>query len=221
MTYISQMIILAVLMVGCSDESLFNNGSNAKIPATSSQKTTLSNVSAEWVKLGKAFMGTEENLITVGQPYNIMHTEEYGDIHLRYGLVRDREIIETSPNSIKYTPIGGNYGGNHTEILVQNIKLTDHSASFSFKVNSTYYQMEGFEPGVFEATDPEYVVNCGILCWKKIVKDIIIPIILDQVTEELTKGEEESCTDQAIRACGVGNVDSVSDYFWGCSYSCD
>ena len=59
---------------------------------------------------------------------------------------------------------------------------------------------------------------------REIVKEIAKNVIVDKVSEELTDlgDDEESCTDQAIRACGEGGVSSVDEGGWfsGCSYSC-
>lgn len=219
-----QVIILTGLTASCVNYTSSKADNNLKSSSVELNETpqnyTINTSDEKWEKIGVAYMGIDKNKITLGTSHNIIHIEEYGDLKLTKTEIRDSEVeIQSSETAFIYRPIMGNMGENFTEIHVKNVEITEKGRVFEFNVNSSYYEMKDFEPGEFEITNPEYETNCGTPCWK-LIKEVIIPIVLDETMESLREEDKESCTDQAIRACGDSGVGSVSDNFWGCSYSC-
>ena len=213
-------------MVGCSkedskhysDEAIIDD-QNSRIEMNQFPENQIQSEEQEWIPVGLAFFGENQSEIEVGVNYNVINTQDFGHLNIinySYGGL----VEEISDNSFLVYP---NIQNQDDIIELRNVEIEGDVISFLYRTNTEIHSMDLFKPGTIEITNPENVTNSWPSVLKWITENIIVPVVVDRVTEELTdEGGSSSCAEQAVETCGDAGVKSVDTGGWfdGCSFTC-
>lgn len=197
----------AFILISCSVDSTETSEENENIlqNQTFSENTDF---------IGVAYVGADSSRIDIGEDYNLVYFSNSDPIPFK-NKSDEFEIEEISGTEYIVYP----QAGMDVSIHFKNASVDGGNFTFSYKVQSDVFNDELFQPGLITIYEPENQSFWPIV--KEIIKEIAKSVIVEKVSEQLSD-TGESCTDQAIRACGVGNVQSVDEGGWfsGCSYTC-
>jgi hypothetical protein len=165
-----------------------------------------------WKKIGSASFENGDFNVVLGTTYNVIQTEQYGEIHLKHKYIDSLDVQKKGEANFVATF----RKSKDASIEINNLKTKTRSASGDFKIN-----LKG-------VTLPESSVNI-VLDNKKLpkneinlIKTYFLPVIHDYLANLLTQFQNNNCISKATRACGKGNVDyiDVNIFATSCAFGC-
>lgn len=201
-------LIFSLLIGGCSKDEVISNRQVKSLttPKTTEIPSALPKNDDNWQVYGIVYLDNND-YIYIGTPYD-----------LRYASGHPIKIFsEDKINRIEQTGSTSFYVQFETasvEVFIEEFHESTEEFKFIYQVKSHFdeYNMNFFDSFSMQKLKKDVEFENEVQWWKTIVA-VLVPIIIDSITSE-------NCADQAIRACGPGNVDSVTSSFGKCSFTC-
>lgn len=198
-------LIFGLIIGGCSKDEVISNGqaNTLTTPETTEMSFALPKNDDNWQAYG--IVDLENNdYIYIGTPYNLRYAS--GHPIKIFSEDKIEEIEQTGPASFYLRfeePV---------EVFIEEFHEGTEEINFVYQVKSQYdeYNMNSFDSFTMRKIKEENEYET--YGWKRLIP-YLIPIIVEALTPE-------NCTDQAIRGCGVGNIESVTSGIGKCSYTC-